>query len=182
MGREGWLGAVYIWRPGGSGAYRRGGRISRSDLQDEPRRDGSFRSTKPHMWAAPFTGASCRRPRSCSRFGTRTTITRPQTRAAPSNLYAVGVTWDATAQTTGIVRVGYQRKEFDAPGQDTYTGLAWEGTIRWSPRTYSFVEFTTAQHTTESTGFGDFTLSRVAFANWTHNWTERIQSAVRAGF
>jgi polysaccharide biosynthesis protein VpsM len=101
--------------------------------------------------------------------------------SSSENLFAVGLTWDATAQTTGIVRVGYQRKEFDAPGLDPYSGLAWEATIRWRPRTYSTVEFTTAQHTTESTGFGDFTLSRVAFANWTHNWTERIQSAVRAG-
>jgi hypothetical protein len=44
------------------------------------------------------------------------------------------------------------------------------------------VDVTTAQHTTESTGFGDFTLSRVIFANWTHNWTSRIQSAVRLGY
>jgi hypothetical protein len=95
---------------------------------------------------------------------------------------AVGVTWEATAQTTGVIRVGQLRKEFDAPGRETYSGLSWEGSIRWSPRTYSNVDLTTAQHTTESTGFGDYTLSRVIFANWTHNWTSRIRSLVRAGY
>jgi hypothetical protein len=95
---------------------------------------------------------------------------------------AVGVTWEATAQTTGLFRIGHLRKEFDAPGRDTFGGLSWEGSVRWSPRTYSVVEFTTAQHTSESTGFGDYTLSRVAFATWTHNWTSRIQSAARVGY
>jgi hypothetical protein len=95
---------------------------------------------------------------------------------------AVGVTWEATAQTTGTVRIGQLRKEFDAPGRETFTGLSWEGTVRWSPRTYSFVELTTAQHTTETTGFGDYALSRVAFGTWTHNWTSRTQSVVRVGY
>ena len=54
--------------------------------------------------------------------------------------------------------------------------------MRWSPRTYSYVDVTTAQYTSESTGFGDYTLSRVIFANWTHSWTSRIQSNVRLGY
>jgi hypothetical protein len=44
------------------------------------------------------------------------------------------------------------------------------------------VDVTTAQYTSESTGFGDYTLSRVIFANWTHSWTSRIQSSVRLGY
>jgi hypothetical protein len=102
--------------------------------------------------------------------------------SSDERLLAVGVTWEATAQTTGIFRIGQLRKEFDAPGREGYTGLSWQGSVRWSPRTYSNVDFTTAQHTTESTGFGDYTLSRAAFVNWTHNWTSRMQSAVRAGY
>jgi hypothetical protein len=102
--------------------------------------------------------------------------------SSTERLLAVGITWDATAQTSGTIRVGQERKEFDAPGQEGFRGLAWEATIRWSPRTYSFVDVTTAQHTSESTGFGDFTLSRVIFGQWTHNWTSRMQSTVRLGF
>jgi hypothetical protein len=102
--------------------------------------------------------------------------------SSQERLLVVGLTWEATAQTTGIVRVGHLRKEFDAPGRETFTGLSWEGSVRWSPRTYSNVEFTTAQHTSESSGFGDYTLSRVAFATWRHNWTSRTQSAVRLGY
>jgi hypothetical protein len=101
--------------------------------------------------------------------------------SSTERLLAVGITWEATAQTSGTIRVGQERKEFDAPGLEGFTGLAWEATIRWSPRTYSNVDFTTAQHTSESTGFGDYTLSRVAFAQWTHDWTSRMQSTVRLG-
>ena len=101
--------------------------------------------------------------------------------SSQERLLTVGLTWEATAQTTGIFKVGHLRKEFDAPGRETFTGLSWEGTVRWAPRTYSIVELTTAQHTSESTGFGDYVLSRVAFANWAHTWTSRIQSAVRLG-
>jgi hypothetical protein len=97
-------------------------------------------------------------------------------------LVAIGATWEATAQTTGVLRIGQLRKEFDAPEREGYTGLTWEGTVRWSPRTYSSVEFTTAQHTTETTGLGDYTLSRVGFATWTHAWTSRTTSLARVGY
>ena len=102
--------------------------------------------------------------------------------SSTERLYTVGATWEATAQTTGTFKIGYQTKDFDSGLNASYTGLSWEGTIRWSPRTYSFVDFTTAQSTSESTGFGDYTLSRVIFANWTHSWTSRIQSRVRLGY
>lgn len=97
-------------------------------------------------------------------------------------MLGVGATWEATAQTSGTFSIGQLKKEFDSPGQQGFTGPYWTGTVRWSPRTYSIVDFTTAQHTTETSGLGDYTLSRVAFAIWTHAWTERIRSRVRLGY
>lgn len=104
------------------------------------------------------------------------------TQSSTERLYSIGATWEATAQTTGTFKVGYLTKDFDSSLNPSYTGLSWEGTARWSPRTYSFVDVTTAQYTSESTGFGDYALSRVIFANWTHSWTSRIQSNVRLGY
>ncbi len=102
--------------------------------------------------------------------------------SSTERLYSIGVTWEATAQTTGTFKLGYLTKDFDNSANPSYTGLSWEGRVRWSPRTYSYVDVTTAQYTSESTGFGDYTLSRVIFANWTHSWTSRIQSNVRLGY
>lgn len=48
--------------------------------------------------------------------------------------YYLGYTWDATAATTGIVKIGRMTKDFDAAGREGYSGASWEAALRWTPR------------------------------------------------
>ena len=87
--------------------------------------------------------------------------------------YYGGVTWEATAATSGTVKVGYLKKRFDGDSP-TYSGSSWEAQVSWLPRTYSKFDFYTSRQPTESTGLGSFILSDAAGAVWTHSWTSAI--------
>lgn len=93
----------------------------------------------------------------------------------------VGLVWDAAAKTTGSFKIGHQRKNFDAPGmKDASTGT-YEGSLKWSPRTYSEVEGTIGRAALDSTGVGDYVTSTNANLAWTHKWKSYLTSRVTAG-
>ena len=91
--------------------------------------------------------------------------------------YYVGVTWEATAATTGTFKAGRLKKEFDS-GRPSFSGGGWEGAITWSPRTYSTFDFYTARTTNESTGLGDFILSDIYGISWNHAWSSVLNTGV----
>jgi hypothetical protein len=96
--------------------------------------------------------------------------------------YYAGVTWEASAATSGTVKVGQLRKKFDQSGIPDYSGTSWEALITWAPRTYSQFNFYSARYPTESTGLGDFILSDATGILWTHNWTSYISTGVNARY
>jgi hypothetical protein len=57
--------------------------------------------------------------------------------------YYAGVTWEATAATTGTLKFGRLRRSFN-DGTPSETGNSWEGYVTWAPRTYSSFEFLTS--------------------------------------
>ena len=97
--------------------------------------------------------------------------------SADETRYFGGITWEATAATTGTIRVGTLKRRFvqDVPN---FSGTAWEGSVNWAPRTYSRFEFYGARTTNESTGIGSFILSDIAGVTWSHNWTSVVSTAV----
>ena len=88
-----------------------------------------------------------------------------------------GVSWDATAATTGTLKVGQLRRSFDSNLPST-TSASWEGLVSWSPRTYSRVDLYTSRQTSESTGLGRFILSSIAGVSWTHSWSSVVNTGV----
>lgn len=94
--------------------------------------------------------------------------------------YYLGLTWDATAATTGIVKVGHATKDFDR-GQTGYSGSSWEVAVRWLPRTYSMVEVQTGRSTADSSGVGTYDLNTSTSVAWQHSWTESLTSAASVG-
>jgi hypothetical protein len=90
-------------------------------------------------------------------------------------LYA-GITWEATAATTGTIKVGRQKKDFTSATLKDFSGSAWEANMQWTPVSYSKFDFSTAKATSESTGLGDFTLNKKYSVAWTHNWSQRLMS------
>ena len=84
----------------------------------------------------------------------------------------VGYTWEASAATTGIIKVGRMTKRFDQPGHDQYSGSAWEATVRWLPRTYSAFEFMSAKLAEDPSGLGKYLLNTRNGISWKHQWSK----------
>src|SRR5258708_36878642 len=91
--------------------------------------------------------------------------------------YYGGVSWEATAATTGTLKVGQLRRHFDS-GLPEAKATSWEGIITWAPRTYSVFDFYTSRQTNESTGLGNFILSEILGVNWNHAWTSVFNTGV----
>jgi hypothetical protein len=87
----------------------------------------------------------------------------------------IGATWEATAATTGTIKLGQLQKRFDQSGQK-FQEFAYEAQIDWAPRPYSNFSFFAVRTPTESTGLGDFILSDIASAVWTHQWNSRFMT------
>mgnify|MGYP000860967700 FL=1 len=95
--------------------------------------------------------------------------------------YYVGLTWDATAATTGIVKLGKMTKDFDAAGRDGFDGESWEATIRWSPLTYSVVDFQTNRSIADAAGFGNHQLTTGTNVTWNHRWNQTLSTRAGVG-
>lgn len=101
-----------------------------------------------------------------------------------TRIYA-GAEWEATAKTTGSVRVGHMEKDFRekhgivAPVDD-YDAPSWETSITWQPLSYSGFTLDLERGPTEaSTGntFIDRTDTRLT---WQHDWTSYMSSRIFA--
>jgi len=92
-----------------------------------------------------------------------------------NRLYA-GVTWNATAATTGTLKVGRLERKLDSGPSEADT--SWEGLVTWLPRTYSRFDFYTSRQTNEPTGQGLYILSSVVGVLWTHNWNSVFTTGV----
>lgn len=95
--------------------------------------------------------------------------------------YYAGLTWEATAATTGIVKVGHMTKDFDLAGKPGYAGASWEAAVRWLPVTYSAFDLTAARSTADSSGFGSYALNTSIDLVWNHKWTQSLSSRVAVG-
>lgn len=94
------------------------------------------------------------------------------------NRYLVGVTWDAAAKTTGSFKVGVQRKNFSSPLVRDASGNTWEGSLKWSPLTYSVFDLTTGRSASDSTGTGDYVMNNGTNLVWNHRWKNNLSSRV----
>lgn len=95
-------------------------------------------------------------------------------------LYA-GATWDATAKTTGTIKLGYVAKDFKASVYQDYASIGWEADVQWRPRTYSIVNLTTSRNPMESaTGQADAVIVSVIAADWVHYWRSYLRSKLGA--
>ncbi len=92
--------------------------------------------------------------------------------------YLAGLTWDVTDATSGSIKVGQIRKDFAAASRRDYSGTGWEANLSWKPLSYTKFDFFTIKTFAESTGLGDFTLSKKFGANWQHTWNSKVSSVV----
>jgi hypothetical protein len=93
--------------------------------------------------------------------------------------YLVGLQWEATAQTSGFAKIGYQEKNFSSSMREDFEGVDWALGVLWEPVEYSSVEFTTRSDTNETNGEGNFIRGDAHSIEWRHDWLERLRSSVR---
>ena len=103
--------------------------------------------------------------------------------SSTENRVLAGVTWEATAKTTGIFKLGMVQKSFTDSARGNTTSPSWEGTIKWSPRTYSTVDFNLTKMPVETTGGVGNSIDRtITGAVWRHQWTSQITTAASASY
>jgi hypothetical protein len=93
--------------------------------------------------------------------------------------YLVGATWEATASTTGVIKVGELHLNFDSPVYHDFTGMSWEGNVLWSPLSYTHFKFLASRSALQTTLAGSsFMLNTTSSVDWAHDWSERFVSHV----
>jgi len=96
--------------------------------------------------------------------------------------WMLGVTWDATARTSGRISYGDQKRSFDDPTVGDYSGPAWLASVSWRPRTYSVFTLTGSRSTQEPNGNGDYVLRQDITLSWGHDWATRFGTHVDIGY
>ena len=90
--------------------------------------------------------------------------------------YLAGATWDATAKTSGTIKIGYSEKDFDSATHEDQDGFSWEVGVRWSPRTHSTFDLNSSQEFEETSGAGDAIDTQTLSLAWTHGWNDRVST------
>lgn len=102
-------------------------------------------------------------------------------RNSTNDALLLGATWEATAKTTGKLRAGYEKKDFDDSSREDLNSPMWEIGIDWSPRTYSKFSLTARRAFDEGDDGSDAIKSTSTQLSWGHGWTERITSTLSFG-
>ncbi len=84
--------------------------------------------------------------------------------------YLVGATWQQTAKTTGIVKVGYLQMNFDDPRQKSFSDFTWEADIKWRPLSYSSIVLQAVRNVFPTQGFGNSIVVQSYGVDWEHEW------------
>lgn len=95
------------------------------------------------------------------------------------NNYRLGAEWDITALTTGILKLGYQNKDFDLAAREKFNGFSWEAIVQWLPLTYSGFDFSTGRRAKDVDALNinsDYILETTYAIGWNHQWSEQLTS------
>ena len=87
-----------------------------------------------------------------------------------------GVTWEATAKTTGTFKIGREKKDFDQSFYDDKTTGMWEAGVAWAPLTYSTVTLNTRRGFDEGEDNASTIKTQSTQLGWKHFWLERLYS------
>lgn len=90
----------------------------------------------------------------------------------------VGLTWEATAKTTGTIKVGRGEKDFSDSDREKADGSSWDLALQWEPLTYSVFNISTSRKFDEATGVGDALETENYSLNWQHTWSDFVSTTV----
>lgn len=111
------------------------------------------------------------------RFNDYDYILGSSTLDSESMAYLVGVTWDATAKTSGMAKIGYEDKDFDNAARTDTDNTMWEIGATWQPRSYSSFTLNTRRGTDEgSESAEDYIETTRTSLSWDHDWSSFLSS------
>jgi hypothetical protein len=95
--------------------------------------------------------------------------------------YYLGLTWEATAATTGTIKVGRMTKDFVDGARQGFSGGSWEADIRWMPLPRTAVDIQSSKATADPLGYGNYQVNTANSVTWNHKWTGYVTSKIVAG-
>lgn len=96
--------------------------------------------------------------------------------------YFAGLNWQATAKTSGSVRVGYVKKNFAKTTTADRGFFSWEVSAEWLPMSYSSWTLQTGSFAAETDGSGTFIKNTNVSASWDHSWSESVSHTASLGY
>lgn len=88
----------------------------------------------------------------------------------------VGVTWDATAKTSGSFKIGREKKDFSSSQYNDKTTGMWDVGVNWAPLTYSTFSLSTRQGFDEGDDGASAIKTQSTSLGWKHFWMDRLYS------
>ena len=95
--------------------------------------------------------------------------------------YFVGVAWEATAKTSGSLRLGAFDRDYDSDFRSDDDGFSWEVDVTYMPRTYSSFNLESKRYSEETNGLGNAVDSNMTTVAWNHDWNSRSSTKVSFG-
>ena len=90
----------------------------------------------------------------------------------------VGLEFDASAITSGSIRVNFVSEDFDNPARDDLNFTGFDVDLTWRPRRFSTVRISAGRETERATVTEEVGITSEADIEWTHVWRDRISSIV----
>ncbi len=87
-----------------------------------------------------------------------------------TGFYYTGAEWEVTGKTQGIVRLGYQVKDFDSEQRETFKGLSWDIGFEWQPQEQTLFTVKTIQAAVNPDQDGDYNLQTRYQVGVNHDW------------
>jgi hypothetical protein len=92
------------------------------------------------------------------------------------SLYLLGLAWEASAKTSGEIKVGTFDRSYKSAGAEDSDGFHWQITANWQPRTYSNLGFSTRRIARETNGIGEYIDTGEVALEWSHAWSSQYQT------
>lgn len=89
-----------------------------------------------------------------------------------------GAEWEATAKTSGSIKIGAERKTYDTSGINSASGSLWEVGAKWKPRTYSTFDIKTRQALIEGDDGASSIKQTSGSLGWEHYWATRFSTEI----
>jgi hypothetical protein len=93
-----------------------------------------------------------------------------------------GFTWDLTSSTSGTVKAGFVRKNFEQTSLADYSAFTAEAAFRYLLRSYSVFEVAAGRSPSDFYGTGYFNVDTYISTAWNHRWASYLSTRVTASY